>query len=150
MKKLKIRYFKNFNAIIGFLLSLLGFASVCNSCATDYGVEPDEYGVPYATFKVAGTVESKESSEHLENIRVIFAYQDTAYTDENGNYEVSSIIESLEEAPISFEDVDGAQNGSYRPFDTIVDFGDNEFTGGDGWDKGTAKEDLDVKLDEVE
>ena len=150
MKKIRFWYFKKFNSMIGLLLSILGFSSVCVSCATDYGAEPDEYGVPYATFKVSGKVESSDTSEPIKNIRIILAYQDTAYTDINGNYEISSTTEGSEKIPISFEDIDGDQNGRYSPSDTIVDFSDSEFTGRDGWYIGTAEEDLDVKLDKEE
>lgn len=131
-------------------MSLLGFSSVCNSCATDYGVEPDEYGSPYATFKVTGTVESKETSESIENIRVIFAKQDTVFTDENGEYVVSSETGFTDEVHISFEDIDSTQNGSYSSVDTTVDFSSSEFTGQDGWYEGTAEEEFNIKLDPEE
>jgi hypothetical protein len=50
---------------------------------------------------------------------------------------------------MSFEDIDGAQNGSFQALDTIVEFVDPQFTGGSGnWDSGETETIFNVELKE--
>lgn len=84
------------NSLLTFLLGIVGF----NSCK--YGSPVDlvtaEYGCPYATLEVSGTI-TDEESHPLQDIRVVVVHKNnpnvdsavdtlaaTAYTDEKGQY----------------------------------------------------------------
>ncbi len=148
---MKISIFKRFNGLISFLLSILGFGAAFSFSSCEYGTPAVEYGTPFATFKVNGNVKSEVTSNNIPNIRVVMGY-DTAYTDESGNYQLSS-----KEFPddqtflLEFKDIDGVSNGEYQPLDTIVEFIAPEFSGGTGsWDKGETEKEVNVKLKDKE
>ena len=148
MNTLKTIVYKRFNALIGILLSLLGFGAVCslNSC------EPiPEYGTPHATFKVIGSVKSEATSNVLPGIRVVMGY-DTSFTDASGNYQVENRdFPDDQTFLVEFKDVDGETNGEYQPLDTIVEFIDPEFSGGSGgWDSGETEKEINVELKDEE
>ena len=122
MKKIKTSIFKRYNALIRFLLSILGFGAACSlsSC---------EYGTPYATFKVNGSVKSEVTSNDIPNIRVIMGY-DTTFTDKSGNYQISNTDFPEDQTfLVEFKDIDGKTNGEYQSLDTIVEFIDPEGNG---------------------
>ena len=80
------------NAIIAFLLTVLGFGS----CNRDEPAEPRAaYGVPYATFEAAGKI-TNEQAQPVENInvRVMYPWNHWSfleqYTDAEGEYLVST------------------------------------------------------------
>lgn len=154
MKKIKMGLIKRYNSLIGFLLAALGFGSI-SLTGCDSPVDPDpvaEYGVPYAIFKVKGKVTSE--AEGIPNIKVKMGsdsfYFDSTYTDANGEYEISQGTFPSDQAfDMSFEDIDGAQNGSFQALDTIVEFVDPQFTGGSGnWDSGETETIFNVELKE--
>ncbi len=151
MKNPSLFLYKNYNKLLRVLLTLLGFGTVCSLGCCMYGSPEVEYGTPHATFRVNGNVKSEASSEVLPNIRVVMG-NDTAYTDGAGNYQVSN-----EEFPhnqafmLEFEDVNGETGGEYQALDTIVEFIDPEFTGGnDVWDHGTTEKEFNIKLKDKE
>lgn len=148
---MRISLCKKFNALISFLLSILGFGAVCSLSSCEYGTPAAEYGTPYATFKVNGSVKSDMTSNVLPSIRVVMGY-DTTFTDEAGNYQVEN-----QDFPddqiflVEFQDIDGDLNGEYQPLDTIVNFIDPEFSGGSGgWDNGETDKEINVKLKDKE
>ncbi len=154
MKKIKMGLIKRYNSLIGFLLAALGFGSI-SLTGCDSPVDPDpvaEYGVPYAIFKVKGKVTSE--AEGIPNIKVKMGsdsfFFDSTYTDANGEYEISQGTFPSDQAfDMSFEDIDGAQNGSFQALDTIVEFVDPQFTGGSGnWDSGETETTFNVELKE--
>lgn len=145
MKRLKKQFWKNSNALITLVLSLLGFSTACESL-DEYGAPVVEYGVPTATFTVKGKVTSTENTS-IPNIQVSM-WGDTAFTDKDGDYKLSHTNSTSESIPIKFEDIDGIENGEYAPLDTVANFQDAEYTGGDGnWNMGEAESELDIKLD---
>ena len=80
------------NAIIAFLLTVLGFGS----CNRNEPAEPRvAYGVPYATFEAAGKI-TNEQAQPVENInvRVMYPWNHWSfleqYTDAEGEYLVST------------------------------------------------------------
>ena len=92
---MKAKILTRFNALLAFLLGLLGFG-LTGCFRSKYGVPDDmliaEYGCPYATLDVQGKV-SGEHAEPLEHIRVAThgRYEENAlytYTDEKGNYQL--------------------------------------------------------------
>ena len=107
--------------LYGFLMTILGFSGCEHIFVTTV-----EYGMPYAEFKVVGEVKSTEGNP-IKGIRVIVNprkdksddvakwYQDTLYTDANGKFTKDILKytwpDGLSDAVISFDDVDGPENG---------------------------------------
>lgn len=135
------------NKSILIILTILGF-----SCTED---QPDEYGMPYADFKINGAVVDKATLERLENIQVIMQdpemidiHSDTCYTDENGMYELK-LMDWTDDKTYIFKciDVDGVANGEYEPLDSTVTFENPEFENSNGnWDRGEVSKTIVVKL----
>ena len=142
---------KKYNTLISILLSILGFGAACSLSSCEYGIIAVEYGTPNATFKVKGSVKSEETSNNLPYIRVVMG-EDTAFTDESGNYHVENIdFPDDQTFLVEFKDIDGETNGEYEPLDTIVEFIDPEFSGGSGgWDNGETEKEINVKLKDKE
>jgi len=129
-----------YNAIIAGLLSILGFAPSCDSRV--------EYGTPAAKFIVNGNVKSSETEQPVGNIRVSLL-NDTSYTGSDGTYHVVDNwgFPAEQVYHIKFQDIDGAANGEFSDIDTVVEFKNPEFTGGDGdWYAGETSKEFDVKL----
>ena len=121
-------------------MSLFGFAS-CEKAPNAM------YGVPSATFKVIGTV-TNESNLPIEGIRVILN-SDTTLTDASGNYLVGvTEFPGDKSLNVTFKDIDGASNGSYIQKDSTVNFVDNEYQNGSGWNSGEVSKTVDIKLKE--
>jgi putative lipoprotein (rSAM/lipoprotein system) len=135
------RYLHFVNVLISGCLTLLGFS--CNLVNP-----PVEYGTPNAEFIVNGTVTSSETEEAIKNIRVIMK-NDTVYTDNDGNYEVTDkgAFPTDQTYTIQFQDIDNELNASFDDKDTIVEFKNPEFSHGDGhWFEGEATKEFDIKL----
>jgi putative lipoprotein (rSAM/lipoprotein system) len=135
------KYLHFVNALISGCLTLLGFS--CNLVNP-----PDEYGTPSAEFIVNGTVTSSETEEAIKNIRVIMK-NDTVYTDNDGNYEVTDkgAFPTDQAYTIQFQDIDNELNGSFNDKDSVVEFKNPEFTNGNGhWYEGEATKEFDIKL----
>lgn len=141
MKKLEIKFLKSYNAIIGVILALIGFASSC--------IMKHEYGTPSAKFIVKGKVESFGDNKAIPNIRVVML-GDSVMTDINGNYQVTDKYGFPKDQTydIKFKDIDNAQNGQFENLDTIVEFKDPIFKNGDGdWYRGETEKEFNIKLD---
>lgn len=151
LARMKRTLLKKYNTLLSFLLSILGFGAACSLSGCEYGSPMYEYGTPHATFKVNGNVKSEVTSDDLPGIRVILDL-DTAFTDEQGNYQVRTIEFPKDQTfLVEFKDIDGEANGEYQPLDTIVEFIDPEFTGGSGgWDQGETEKEVNVKLKDKE
>ena len=151
MNTIKRIVYKRFNALIGILLSLLGFGAACSLGSCEYGTFMAEYGTPHATFKVIGSVKSEATSNVLPSIRVVMG-SDTSFSDASGNYQVENRdFPNDQTFLVEFKDVDGEANGEYQPLDTIVEFIDPEFTGGSGgWDNGETEKEINVELKDKE
>ena len=118
MKNGIINFWKQLAAVI---LGLLGFSS----CDIEIGGGMVMYGSPHSDFKAQGTV-SDENGKPIEGIRVVFDFNpesqykykenDTLYTDAKGHFEKERITEGLWSTAsiVKFEDVDGAENGSFK------------------------------------
>ena len=137
----------NSNNLIIFLLGLLGFSTACHNLGT-------EYGVPHADFVVKGSVISSMDNKGIENIQLIMQdtvnpyNNDTTYTDEKGNYELSmSDFPTDLTVKVSLNDIDGTANGEYLPLDTLVVFKDPKFTGGNSdWYNGKTEKIVNIAL----
>jgi len=143
MRKVRVRFLKSFNSILLSLLALLGFTAACKDDPSII----DEYGSPYAKFKVNGKIEATNTDTPIENIRVVMS-GDTVYSDDKGEYEVADNngfpIDQIYE--IQFQDIDGISNGEFEDVDTVVEFKDPEFINGDGWYRGETSKEFNIKL----
>ena len=135
------------NKLILITLTILGF-----SCTED---QPDEYGMPYADYKINGAVVSEETLERLQNIQVVMQdsemidiHADTCYTDANGLYEVKLKNWTSNKTYIfKCIDVDGKVGGFYEPLDSTIRFENAEFENSNGnWDRGEVTKTILVKL----
>ncbi len=144
MKRIKIGILKKYNGLISIILALLGYSTACEP-----GTE--EYGVPHASFIVKGNVKSETSDKTISNIRIVMNY-DTSYTNDEGNYHIQNTdFPDSQSYHIEFNDIDGETNGAYQPLDTIVEFNNPEFSGGnDNWDSGETEKEVNVKLKDKE
>ena len=113
---------KGWQWLLGSVLALLGFGSCNKEDIIDNGLAM--YGQPTALYRVIGTVKNA-SKKPVQGIRVVIAPShysqednDTLYTDAAGRFEKDQLKYSwpdeLKNVTVRFEDVDGAENGSYR------------------------------------
>lgn len=125
---MKARIKHIYEIIAGAILSLLGF----NGCGDI--IFPVEYGMPYATFAVKGTVKAEDTGNPVEGIKVKFRQKQEEY-DENGNpYYIEKEFTSDKEGKVegsftewpndkniefTFEDVDKGENGGWFAPDTL-------------------------------
>lgn len=144
MKRIKNQGMNGYNLFLTMLLALLGCSGEEQAC---------EYGTPRANFVVKGTIRSKSNAQPVSHVKVkLFDsdmnLSDSVISDQNGSFEVD--IEDFpmsQELPIKFTDVDGTANGLFLPKDTVVEFKDPSFTGGDGnWNQGETQKVFDIKL----
>ena len=153
--KAKVRHI--YELIAGAILSLLGFTA----CDKEENIEmrPAEYGMPHATFKVMGNVKAAESSKPIEGIVVKFsreAEKDRSWetaefkSDKNGMVDGSTQAWPSEEGiMLTFEDIDGEENGGLFAPDTLrakdlqIKFVENPEK---GWNKGVYYITFDKKL----
>ena len=101
------------------IMGLLGFASCGKSLVNDCD-DSAMYGPPpYADYKVLGTV-SDEDGKPIKGIRVSVRLkyspwskdeEDTLFSDDKGAYQLIRTVDDLPPVTISFEDVDGEENG---------------------------------------
>jgi putative lipoprotein (rSAM/lipoprotein system) len=134
IETMKIKLLKTYNVIIAALLAILGFSS-CTA--------PDEYGTPEAKFIVKGKVSSKETQQPVENIRVTMNW-DANFTNGEGNYHVANLVPpTYRTFLVQFHDTLGA----YMDLDTLIEFKDPKFTGGDKkWYEGETSKTVDIQL----
>ena len=115
---MKTKINKCWKWLLGAVLGALGF----ESCDKILDI-PQEYGQPYSEYKLIGDVKNVRKNP-IPGIRVVFdryfeeveehAY-DTLYTNADGHFEKALLVDYLgESCSVKFEDVDGAENGSYR------------------------------------
>ncbi len=126
--KAKVRHI--YEMIAGAILSLLGFTS-CDkeNIGENYRQRKAEYGMPHATFKVIGDVKTVESGKPIEGIVVKFGREsekdrtwETAEfkSDKDGKVDgAAQAWPSDEGIMLTFEDIDGDENGGLFAPDTL-------------------------------
>ena len=146
--RLKIFY----SQLLSFCLVLLGF----NSCQKDDPV--DEYGVPSAKYRVKGKIVSKGTpNTPIKDIRVVminnveeneyeYVRGDTTYTNSNGTFDITREDFPQNKFKIKIDDVDEDANGSFDNQTIIIDFENENYTGGNSWYKGEAS----IEMDDIE
>lgn len=154
MALLKLRFFKSFNSLILFLISLLGFST---SCSKDEDIAR-MYGSPHAKYIISGKVVSVTDNKPIPDIiismRRVFENEGsnlvaTDFSHTQGDYLVAEVNFPSNDRTfnVKFMDTDGPLNGEYETLDTTIVFQDPKYTGGDGsWYSGFTEKTLDVKL----
>lgn len=114
---------KGWKYLLGGVMTLLGFGGCNKEGILDNGGALIMYGQPTALYRVIGTVKDS-SKKPVQGIRVVIAPSnysqdnDTLYTDASGRFEKDQLKYSwpdeLKNVIVRFEDVDGAENGSYQ------------------------------------
>ena len=131
---MKVRFYRWYNAVLTALLSMLGYG--CSSDEPDmYGTPVMEYGVPYATYMVEGTV-TDEANNPIQGIKTsikgIFPNGDKVYvdavdsvlSDASGKYQLRYRGMDRPDYKLTVEDTDGEANGGEFLSDTLdIDFG---------------------------
>ena len=147
-KIMRKRVLRTSNKILAFLLATLGFASACKDA-----VMVAAYGSPHADFIVKGNIFSAKDNTTIKGIRVIAKVSDyandcdTVKTDATGNYSIKVSSFPDTKVKLNLTDIDGVDNGSFEPLDTLVTFTNAKFTGGDGhWYSGTTEKVLNLKM----
>lgn len=146
MKPFEQKFLSTYNLLLTALMSLLGFSN----CEI---IEPRvEYGTPSATFKVNGKVTDLLTSRAIQDIKVLMQ-GDSTQTDSEGRFSLSQVSFPADQSfVIQFKDIDGAANGGqFQPKDTLVEFKDSQFTGGDdSWYAGETSLELNLNLEPEE
>ena len=121
--------------LYGFLMTILGFSG-CDSIE-DIFIPKEEYGMPYAEFKLVGEVKSSEGKP-IKGIRVIVKpyvasteqqildrRRDTLFTDSEGKFSKEKLKHTwpneMKGSTIVFEDIDGPENGGEFESKTLSD-----------------------------
>lgn len=117
-------------SLIGSLLALLGFQSCDPSTIFEgpdmYGPGPVEYGCPTAVFKFKGEA-TDEQGKPVPGIRIAvfpngekdeydYSFRDTLFTGTDGKVDTVLMYDwpEYKDMAVKFEDVDGAENGSFE------------------------------------
>jgi putative lipoprotein (rSAM/lipoprotein system) len=127
---MKERFYHWHNAVLTALLSMLGYG--CSSDEPDmYGTPVAEYGVPYATYMVEGTV-TDEANNPIQGIKTsikgIFPNGDKVYvdavdsvlSDASGKYQLRYRGMDRPDYKLTVEDIDGEANGGKFASDTLL------------------------------
>ena len=139
MRIVELKFLKAYNKILAILLTCLGFAVSCGKM---------EYGTPTAKFIVKGKVESSETNQPIQNIRV-YMQGDSTSTDSAGHYQIinSNGFPENPTFPIRFIDLDGNLHGEFNNLDTVVEFKNPQFINGDGhWYNGETSKEFNIQL----
>ena len=151
---MKIKYLRLKNWLLISLGSLLGIQVGCSKISTA------EYGCPERYYRAKGTVVNEEGdpipgigvqkTRDWENRGGEWAYVDT--TDADGRFDVwTNYPDSNNFSTVSFFDIDGEENGSYRDTTVAVSFDGVPLRGGDGnWNEGTATKEITVTLHRID
>lgn len=155
MEKIKFQCLKKYNALIVFLISVLGFtsaSSLLGGCM---------YGSPSADYIVRGKIEVDKTNNPIAGIKVemsikkeyetgkVFVGVSSDASENDGTYIVCANGEYPvdQTCNIKFTDIDGSQNGDYETLDTTIVFQNPELTGSSGqWDEGETTKEVNVKL----
>ena len=149
MKIIKVRILTGYNVLITALMTLLGFATACERFPRM------EYGTPHATFITKGKITSTQDNSPISGIQVRMMADsnrravDSINSGSDGKYQVYDNFgfPVSHSYTMQFRDIDGAANGEFQNLDTVVEFKDPVFKGGDGkWNDGETQMEFNVKL----
>lgn len=145
--KIKSLFNNNENKILITILGILGFSSACKNI-----LPVAEYGVPIAEYILLGKVSNAQNSNPVKGIQVImteeYSNADTAYTDSDGNYTLSTTDypDNLT-FQVFVNDIDSTLNGSFQNRTLSVSFSEDQLVDGDGkWDYGSVTKTLNIEI----
>lgn len=126
--------------LIYMLMALMGFGAVaCEEVNSDVA---GEYGVPHVTFSLKARVVD-EVGEPIEGIKVSANWIE-GYTNQDGEININGSVFTGSQYRVTFEDVDGEENGG--EFETLtLDITDQVEQSADGsgsWNDGAFKAEL--------
>ena len=158
---MRVRFNRWYNTLIASLLSMLGFDS-CSNVTDAY-----EYGAPYATYQIRGTVTDEEGNP-IPGIKgwlgvvitnpdvsstLYVAHGDSAVTDSEGHLIIDNISERTHylvpgRTVVELKDEDGEANGGDFSADTLNfdDMKKTQLEKGDGWYQGKFEYSFTQKL----
>lgn len=127
--------------------ALLGFGSVAAVCDSCWPV--CEYGMPHGEWSVSGKVTDAESHP-IEGIEVSSEDSygiDPVKTSINGTFVLSGISPMPSDVRLTFTDIDGPDNGTYKTKEITV-LTEQAKKGDGNWDEGSwVAKDVQVQLD---
>lgn len=136
--------------ISAWLLCLIGFGS---SVACSPGMVADEYGSPYASFEVKGKVTDQQGNP-IPGIQVTCdaMYIQPVYTESDGSYALNGDGFPREKIQVSFEDVDGEENGGLFAARSVSVETIHVKEGDGNWDFGVyeAEANAELSLDQTQ
>ena len=136
--------------ISAWLLCLIGFGS---SVACSPGMVSDEYGSPYASFEVKGKVTDQQGNP-IPGIQVTCdaMYIQPVYTESDGSYALDGDGFPREKIQVSFEDVDGEENGGLFAARSVSVETVHVKDGDGNWDFGVyeAEANAELSLDQTQ
>lgn len=152
MKKIDLFYLSASNKMLAGLLTLLGFSVV--SCNTT-----EEYGCPYADYKIKGKVVDEEGSP-IPGIQVItpdpwneygYLQADTVISNNSGEFTTQPPTSSFGDDitfKVTAKDIDGEANGGlFEEKETEVTFQKEDLKGASGnWFYGSAEKNVTIIL----
>jgi putative lipoprotein (rSAM/lipoprotein system) len=130
------------------LLALLGFTR-CEHIGTM------EYGMPHASFEIKGVV-TDEAGEPVRDIKI--SVRDAApdrsegevgvgITNAYGYYSVDGSWFGGSDLVVAVEDIDGDKNGGeFAPQDRELKIEEEDYVGGEGWNRGTVTKTADFEI----
>lgn len=130
--------------VSAWLLCLIGFGG---TVACSPGMVADEYGSPYAEFEVKGKV-TDQQGEPIAGIQVTCDAVDMQpeYTDSEGMYTLYGNGFPREKIQITFEDIDGEENGGTFAGKTMTAEVALVQEGDDRWNFGTYQAEVNAEL----
>lgn len=148
MKKNALKWTKLINNSLLAIIGLLGFTH----CSGD---SPEcMYGTPNADYQISGKVISKSTKTGIPNIQVKVKldqnYPDSTLIKTNSLGEFTYKKNSFPGTKfnITTQDIDGAENGSYKDGSALVK--DIPLSGGgNGWNEGEGKANVTIELDDA-
>ena len=130
--------------ISAWLLCLIGFGS---SVACSPGMMTEEYGSPYASYEVKGKV-TDQQGEPIPGIQVTCdaMYIEPVYTESDGSYALNGDGFPQEKIQVSFEDVDGEENGGLFAARSVSSETHQVQDGEGNWDFGVYEAEVNAEL----
>jgi len=135
------------------LLPVLGFG------ACDFTEDMDEYGSPYATYKVSGSVVSALTGEGIQGIKIYFShymddeydeYSEFSYVDGTWYFEAHGLDYCWDDCEIVAEDIDGRENGGLFTKKIITLEPEKTEKGSSVWDEGTFEQhDIEIRMEKA-
>jgi putative lipoprotein (rSAM/lipoprotein system) len=107
----------------------------------------EEYGSPYASYEVKGKV-TDQQGEPISGIQVACdaMYVEPVYTESDGSYALSGGGFPREKIQVSFEDVDGEENGGLFATRSVSAETHQVQDGEGNWDFGVYEAEVNAEL----